>query len=39
MISLTNAKAVIIHSQPDDFTTDPSGNSGEKITCGIISKS
>lgn len=29
---------VIVHSQPDDFTTQPSGNSGEKIACGIIQK-
>lgn len=29
-------KAVIIHSNPDDFTTDPSGNSGEKIACGSV---
>lgn len=29
-------KALIIHSNPDDFTTQPSGNSGEKIACGII---
>lgn len=29
-------KTVIIHSGPDDFTTQPSGNSGEKIACGII---
>lgn len=29
-------KVVIIHSKPDDFTTDPSGNSGEKIACGKI---
>lgn len=29
-------KAVIIHSKPDDFTTQPSGDSGEKIACGII---
>lgn len=29
-------KTVIIHSKPDDFTTQPSGNSGEKIACGII---
>lgn len=29
-------KSVVIHSQPDDFTTQPSGNSGEKIACGII---
>lgn len=31
-------KAVIIHSMPDDFTSQPSGNSGEKIACGIINK-
>ena len=31
-------KAVIIHDKPDDFTTQPSGNSGNKIACGIISR-
>ncbi len=31
-------KTVIIHSMPDDFTTQPAGNSGEKIACGIIRK-
>ena len=29
-------KTVIIHSAPDDFTTQPSGNAGEKIACGEI---
>ena len=29
-------KTVIIHSEPDDFTSQPSGNSGEKIACGQI---
>ncbi len=29
-------KTVIIHSAPDDFTTQPAGNSGEKIACGRI---
>ena len=29
-------KAIIIHSAPDDFTTQPSGNSGAKIACGTI---
>lgn len=29
-------KTVIIHSQPDDFITQPSGNSGAKIACGTI---
>ena len=30
-------KTIIIHSAPDDFTTQPSGNSGMKIACGVIS--
>lgn len=29
-------KTVIIHRMPDDFTTQPSGNAGEKIACGEI---
>ncbi len=29
-------RTVIIHSHPDDFTTQPSGNSGTKIACGTI---
>ena len=29
-------KTIILHSAPDDFTTQPSGNAGEKIACGVI---
>lgn len=29
-------KTIVIHSSPDDFTTQPSGNSGTKIACGEI---
>lgn len=29
-------KVVIIHQSPDDFRTQPSGNSGKKIACGVI---
>lgn len=29
-------KAVVIHDHADDFTTQPSGNSGNKIGCGVI---
>ena len=29
-------RSVIIHSNADDFSTQPSGNSGSKIGCGVI---
>lgn len=29
-------KSVVVHSKHDDFMTQPSGNSGEKIGCGVI---
>lgn len=31
-------KSIIIHENPDDFTSQPSGNSGARIACGIIVK-
>ncbi|MBQ7840124.1 MAG: superoxide dismutase family protein [Lachnospiraceae bacterium] len=31
-------RSVIIHAHPDDFMTQPSGNSGDKIGCGVIRK-
>ena len=29
-------RTLIIHDSPDDFTSQPSGNSGQKIACGVI---
>lgn len=29
-------RTVVIHSQPDDFHTQPAGNAGAKIACGVI---
>lgn len=29
-------RTVIIHDGPDDFTSQPSGNAGVKIACGVI---
>ena len=29
-------RTVVIHSMPDDFRTQPAGDAGEKIACGII---
>ncbi|HHV51042.1 MAG TPA: superoxide dismutase family protein [Candidatus Avimonas sp.] len=31
-------RTVVIHHQPDDFKTQPSGDSGRKIGCGVIKK-
>jgi Cu-Zn family superoxide dismutase len=30
--------ALVIHAKPDDLTNDPSGNSGDRIACGVIVK-
>lgn len=31
-------RTIIIHEGVDDFTTQPSGNSGNKIACGVIKR-
>lgn len=30
--------AIVIHEKEDDYKTDPTGNSGARIACGIIQK-
>jgi Cu-Zn family superoxide dismutase len=30
--------AIVIHAKADDLMTDPSGNSGDRIACGVIEK-
>lgn len=29
-------KALIVHAMPDDYESQPSGNSGERVACGVI---
>jgi Cu-Zn family superoxide dismutase len=32
----TDGSTVVIHEKPDDQRTDPSGNSGERLLCGLL---
>jgi Cu-Zn family superoxide dismutase len=31
-----DGSAIVIHAQPDDQRTDPSGNSGARVLCGRL---
>jgi Cu-Zn family superoxide dismutase len=34
-----DGSALVVHGAPDDFKTDPTGNSGARIACGVIRRS
>jgi superoxide dismutase, Cu-Zn family len=31
-----NGASIVLHADADDYTTDPAGNSGDRIACGVI---
>jgi Cu-Zn family superoxide dismutase len=31
-----DGSALVVHANADDYTTEPSGNSGERVACGLI---
>jgi Cu-Zn family superoxide dismutase len=33
-----NGTALVLHEGPDDMRTDPAGNSGARIACGVIAR-
>lgn len=35
---MANGAAIVVHAKGDDYKTDPSGNSGDRIACGAITK-
>ncbi len=30
--------AIVVHADPDDYATQPAGNSGDRVGCGVITK-
>ena len=34
----TDGTAVVVHANADDYRTDPSGNSGGRIACGVLTR-
>lgn len=31
-----DGSAIVLHAGPDDYATDPAGNAGERVACGVI---
>jgi superoxide dismutase, Cu-Zn family len=33
-----NGSAVVLHAKADDYATDPAGNAGDRVACGVVTK-
>jgi Cu-Zn family superoxide dismutase len=33
-----NGSAIVVHAKADDYSTDPSGNAGDRVACGVITR-
>ena len=33
-----DGSSLVLHAAPDDFKTDPTGNSGARVACGVVTK-
>lgn len=36
MLADADGTALVIHAKPDDYRTDPSGDSGDRIACAVV---
>ncbi len=34
----TDGTALVVHAGPDDYKTDPAGNAGGRIACGVVTR-
>ena len=35
----TDGTAIVVHAGPDDYRSDPAGNSGGRVACGVVKRS
>jgi Cu-Zn family superoxide dismutase len=33
-----DGSAIVIHADPDDYSSQPTGNAGDRIACAVIEK-
>jgi len=33
-----DGSALVLHAKPDDYLTDPAGNAGDRVACGVVTR-